>query len=274
MVKSLIKSDFMKLKKSRSLIICCIVAVCLGAVMALLYVNAWNTMGENIENARELMMQMGIDGETIDSAFSVLPEPYFWSYANIMLSDGSIPTFAAICAGVFIASEYSMGTIKNTISRGFSRTKIYVSKLMVSCVTIIILGIAYVVGTMAVCAIFVRGGSEISAVQMLLSVLSYIFLFAAMASVYLMIAVIMKKTGVAIAVSIVIPAVISSVITIITYSNNEFSQVAKYWLFNTPSFVEKMCIDGQAYIPLLISVFYFAVSTAVGLTVFKRQEIK
>ena len=276
MLNRLIKSDFIKLRKSKTLIVCSIIAFCLAVLMSLLLVNGWNSNGngESIEQATEMLLEMGMDKETVDMALSIMPRPYLWSYANYFLSDGVISILAAICVSVFTASEYSMGTLKNTLSRGFSRTQIYLSKLLVSCVSVIVLAVVYLLGGMIICGIFLRGISELTAVQMILCILSYLCLFLAMTSVYYMIAIVIRKTGVTIAMSLVIPNIVASILSTIAYSIKDFSEISQYWLFNTPSVVQRMCVNGQAYIPILTALVYFAVSTAAGLIISRKQEVK
>lgn len=276
MLSRLIKSDFIKLRKSKTLIVCSIIAFCLSLLMALLLVNGWNSNGngESIEQATEMLIEMGMDEETVDMALSIMPRPYIWSYANYFLSDGVISILAAICVSVFTASEYSMGTLKNTLSRGFSRTQIYLSKLIVSCVSVLILAVVYLLGGLLVGSIFLRGISELTAVQMILCVISYLCLFLAMTSVYYMLSIIIRRTGVTIALSLVIPNIVASILTTISYSIKEVSEISQYWLFNTPSIVQKMCVSGQAYIPIIIALAYFILSTAAGLIISKRQEVK
>ncbi|MBQ3929102.1 MAG: ABC transporter permease subunit [Clostridia bacterium] len=268
----LIKSDFMKLSKSRTLLICSLIALVLGAVMSLLFINAWNSVGESIQQAQKMMLDMGMDEEVVEETFSILPKPYIWSYANMLLGDGTITLLAAICISVFTASEYSMGTLKNTVSRGFTRGQIYLSKLVVSCVSTLILTAAYLIGGMTVCLIFVRGTSELNFGQMAMIAVTQILLLFAMASLYYTIAIIIKKTGSTVAMSIVLPTFVSTMIVTTTYGDKDFAKIARYWLFETPVYVQKFCLNGQIYIPLLLAAGYFAVTVAAGYLTFRRQD--
>ncbi len=270
----LIKSDFIKMSKSRTLVICSIIAFGLGIVMSLLYVNAWNVIGSDIESAEEALATMGMDEEMIETAFAMFPKPYVWSYADILFRDGTIYLLAAICISVFAASEYSMGTLKNTLSRGFSKSRIYCSKMIVSFVSVTVLTAAYIAGGLVVCALFIRGGSLISAGDMILCVVAYLCLYIAITSVYFMLSTIIKRTGVAIAMSLVIPGIVSSIFSTLAYADKSFVNISKYWIFETLNYVPDMCKDGEIYISILTALAYFVLSTAVGLMIFRKQEVK
>ena len=126
---ALMKADGYKLRKSRSLKVCLLVAFVLGILMAVLYHIAWSMIGNNIETTRSMMMMFGSDEKTINEMLMIIPDENMWAYISTALADTNVLYIAAIVISIFVGSEYSMGTIKNSVSRGYSRSSIYVSKL-------------------------------------------------------------------------------------------------------------------------------------------------
>lgn len=274
MPAGLLRSDFFKLRKSKTLIGCCAAAVILGAAMALIFINAWNSIGDRIEEAVNMMKLTGMSDELIDTAFSTLPKPNRWSYANMLFSDGTIPLLLSIFISVFFASEYTMGTMKHSISRGFNRRDIYLSKLLTSFISLLAIGIAYFAGGMTVAFIFVKKGSELGTQEILISVICYICLYISMASCFLLAAATVKKTSSAIAVCLAVPTLVSSLMTIVMYGNSDFRFVARFWIFNTPSYVQNMVADGEWYLAIITAAVYFVAALIAGMIIFRRQEIK
>ena len=270
----LFRSDLRKLKKSSTMWVCTAVAFAFGIVMAVLYYIVWVNIGSSVQATQALMDQMGIEKETFESAIAQFPAPNLFEYANAMLCDTNVLYIGAIVVGVFVASEYSMGTIKNTIARGFTRTKVFFSKFFTSVISMIIVVVAYVFGG-SLTSVFMFGfTTDTGKKRMLMVVLAYLSLYIAAASMFLMIAVIMKKTGQAIAVSIVFPIIVESVISALTIANKNFIPVSKYWLFRTFVSTEQLCLDHKSYIPFLVAAVYTGVSLITAYMVFKRQELK
>ena len=270
----LLRSDFMKMKSSRAFWVCCIVSLFLGAVMSVLYYVVWINMGESIEITEQMLLGMGMPEETVSDTLSVVPRTNLWSYINTCLADTNVVYIIAVLAGVLVASEYSMGTFRNTLSRGFSRTQVYLSKLVLCVVGTFITLFAYVSGGAITAAIMFGFGSDTEAGQMLLQLGAYICLFVAIASFFLMIAVLSKKTGTTIALSIIIPIVVQSAVTLLSMAFKDFGQISRYWLFNTVMATQGLCRDGDAYVPFLVAGVYLILCFLIGMTVFRKQEMK
>ncbi len=269
---NLLRSDFIKQKKSSTFWVCIVLAFLLGIVMAALYYTVWINIGSSLQATQALMDQMGVEKETFEEALAQFPEPNMFEYANACLSDTNVLYIGAVVIGVFTASEYSMGTIRNSLSRGFSRVQVYFSKLIVSAVSMLSVVAAYVFGGSLASVIMFGFTTDTGKTKIFLVLLAYFCLFLAATSFYMMISVIMKKTGHAIAVSIIFPILIESALGIITMSNHDFGRISRLWLFRTFVTTESMCLNGEAYIPLLVAAFYFIICSATGLIVFRRQQ--
>ena len=130
-MSGLIAAEFKRLLRNKSTLVCMIIAAVLGIAVALLYRYFWIERGNNIAISYQLMELYGLDTNVLDEAFSVVPKLDIWSFISAFLSDEFKWILSSICVCSLMTSEFSSGTIKNTVSRGFSRTAIYISKLII-----------------------------------------------------------------------------------------------------------------------------------------------
>lgn len=273
-MRGLISADFKKLFRGKTLIVCMIIAVIFGAFMAAIYNYAWVENKENITMVRQLLEGMGMDEKTVETSLMSIPQDNLFSYANTLLSDGSIIYFAAVCVCVFVASEYVMGTFKNTVSRGFSRLKIYSSKLIAAIVSVIAVSLAYVLGGCLMCLTFVSGKSETPIGQIFEMLGIYLVLMAALAAFYTMLSIIFDRTGISIAAAIVLPIFVSTIINVASMANEKINDIQNYLLVNMFMYVKVNCADGKGWIMLLVALGYLIVTSVIGFLVFSRKEIK
>ena len=271
---ALMKADGYKLRKSRSLKVCLLVAFVLGIQMAVLYHIAWSMIGNNIETTRSMMMMFASDEKTINEMLMIIPDENMWAYISTALADTNVLYIAAIVISIFVGSEYSMGTIKNSVSRGYSRSSIYVSKLLFSLIAMFAIVIGYVLGSSIVGGILYGFSAKISAGQIWLMVAAYCVEMIAVCGLYVMIAILLKSTGHAIAFSLIIPMLVSSVLQIVALAYNNNDLVSRVWLFQTLTATQQFCLYGDAYVPFVVGAVYFILSCVIGLLVFRRQELK
>ena len=265
----LIKADFKKLFKGKTLLVCSIIALGYGALTIYLL----NMTIDMMKNQLGALMSMGEDIE-FSLVLGGIPKNNVWSMVNSLFTNSDVGILIAICICVFITSEYSMGTFKNSVSRGFSRTQIYLSKFIVSAVSSLIIMLLFVIGGTVVAFICMPTKSDVNAVQMITMILTYLFLAVAAASMYLMFAMLFRKTGVSVATSICIVVFVSSIFEVLGVFVENFSNYSRFWILNTFTIVEQSCLNGEIYIPLLIGLGYIVVTGAIGMFVFKKRDIK
>ncbi|MBR2176184.1 MAG: ABC transporter permease subunit [Clostridia bacterium] len=270
----LIKADFRKMSKSRSLIICMIIAAALGIGMALLYNYFWQEKGTSIAFTYNLMELYGIDTAMLDDAFSTIPKQNLWAFVNSFFSDEIKWILSAICISSFMASEYSMGTFKNTVSRGFSKEKIYFSKMVVCAAEAFLVTAAYVGAGAVTSLFFVETETDASLQEIALTMITYILLLIAMAALFEMLGVLFRSTGIAVAVAIAGPLLIVSIFNLLMSADPSVSAYLRYFLMQTFITVNDSVKDGEGFAALLTALAYFAVSTVTGCVVFKKSEIK
>ena len=272
----LIVSDLKKLVKCRTVWVCAVISFLVGMLMTFLYDMAWNNMTDtqNYQTVFYFMRTMGMDSDMTKQVLSQFPSQVFWQYVNTLLSDGNIVIFAAVVISVYIGSEYNEGTFKNTLSRGFSRTSVYISKYISSVLAMAITVLSYVFGGGIVAAIKFDLTTDVSDEEMIIMVLAYTVLFIALTAVFMLIATLSKRTGFAIALSIVIPIIVSLIVRILSVGFDWVTNAASYWIFDTVTLVSTLYQNSDIYIPFMVAPIYLVLSLAVGMFAFSRQEIK
>lgn len=272
-MSGLISAEFKRLRKSRSLVVCIILAAALGVGFALLYKFFWDE-NKNISMTYAMMQTYGMDTEVLDEALKMIPKKNLWSYINVFLSDSMIWMLSSVCACIFIASEYDIGTLKNSVSRGCEKWKIYFSKYICGVAIILIIAAVYTAAGAITSVFYAKEKAEISAGNIVLCIMIYLLLFAALAAFYLMLAVIFKRSGLTVAVAIVAPMLFSALMNTVSMVNKDLGNISRYMLVESFTYVQSSVLEGKAYIPVLTAACYIAVSFIIGYTVFRKSEVK
>ena len=272
----LILSDLKKLMKCSTLWVCTVIGFLTGMSMTFLYDAAWNNMTDttNYQMVFSFLKTIGMDSDTSKQLLSQFPREVFWQYINTLFSDGNIIIFSAIVISVYIGTEYNEGTFKNTLSRGFSRTYVYVSKYISSVVSMAITVIAYLAGGGIVAAIKFYLTTDVNDEQMIAMVLAYSALYIALSAVFMFISVVSQKTGLAIALNIVIPIFVSLFVRILTFGFEWIQKVVQYWIFDTVTLVQTLYQNNNIYIAFIVAPVYLILFVVAGAVVFKRQDIR
>ncbi len=274
-MRTLLKSERMKAFKSRYFWVTLILSFVLGALMALLYYAAWQSLRQNInEEITKQINDMGAAGSLAWDAINTLPENNLWDYINISLCDMNVLYLVGIVISIFVASDYSSGTIRHPIARGFSRSSIYVSRLLISVMITMLTVLCYVVGGLISGSILFGFSSNVNAGEILLILAGYFLLYLAAAAFYTMIAVLTKKTGYAVAASMLLPLLLLSLMKVIYMGNRSFDKVSRFFLFDTIAQNKELCLSGEWYIPFSVAVVTSVLCSLAGWLLMRRQEIK
>ena len=273
-MNSLLRADILKLRRSTTFRACLILAFLIGIIMAVLYNIAADQLHANYDEYVNILVERGMNQEAVEDIFSEVPEYNLWAYINISLSDNNVLYFGAIIISVLVGSEYSMGTLRNSVSRGFSRSSVFFSKLITSVLSMYAVVLFYVLGSGITACIMYGFGSSVGALKILLIITAYLVLFAAVSCFYMMVAVLMKNTGHALGFSIIVPLLVATVMRLAAMAQPDFDSVSRFWIFNTIASTQKMCMSSDVWIPFAAAGVYFAVSCVTGILVFRRQEIK
>lgn len=265
----LLKSDFRKLFKGKSFWVCSIIILVLAIGLTFLYHAVYNLM---IENMGYLGMEdiLAIGGtEMTTSLFATNA----WSNAQRFFGDSDIVTLLSVAMVLFITAEYAAGTYKNSISRGFSRTKIYLSKFIVSLFIMFVLSFLYLVPSSITAGILYGNWGNASVQTVVTVILVNLLELIAFTAFLTMLSFMIKSTGGAIALTLVLINIVPTILEVfnIIFENSNLSQ---YWppslLVQTSTFID----NGKIWIPIVVSLVYLAVSLFLGLFTFNKKDIK
>ena len=109
----LIKSDFYKLFRMKSFYICGVIAALFSAFGIWVFDTA----------SRYQFAQYGWQDLYVSQFTGVYSLTFGMTFATL---------FIMIVMSMFIPSEFGFGTMKNIVSKGFTRTSVYISKYIVS----------------------------------------------------------------------------------------------------------------------------------------------
>lgn len=260
-MKNLLKSDFYRLFKSLSFYICTAVSVVLfGSAIFLLKMSF------------KLLASQGMNE----------PFPYKdgLSYGLTAFTDGSLQIILAVFIAIFVTAEFSHGTMKNAVSKGFSKLEIYMSKLIVmSCAAFIMLLVTISVSTLT--GTMVTGsfcGYLKDYIGDLLNTTGIeLLLYIALSAVLVMLANTVRNLGGVIAIAIVgvimMEPKLFNLLEFVAKSKIEFSKFSL--IYNIMSYAGITGIAVSDYIrSVVVGIAFLAVTAAFGIFMFKRSDIK
>jgi ABC-2 type transport system permease protein len=249
---NLLKADFYRLKRSKSFYIC------LGIIT--LFVSYVILDFSSSAHLKEQLSQ-----NTFHWIYMLFAEKAFLPYF--------IPALQAIFITMLITSEYSTGTIKDAVSLGFSRISIYISKLITVAVGSIILMLVAVLFT-AITSIFVFGiyGSFTwyDFVLLIRMLIIQALLYTAYGSIFLMLTILIKNVGGAMAFNILFSLVLGSLSSVV--GNSYLGRMMLLMNFSPTAVPYPETVD--LVIAIVVGLFYLLLCTGIGGFIFKKQDIK
>lgn len=221
---NLVKFEFYKLFRQKSFYIC-------SAIMVGLILISTFTLNMLVNISQGAM---GADGVTVSMMGDMeLSGIYMLTGA---LAGNDISIILAVLLALFICTDYTNGTLKNVIAKGYNRISVYGAKFVVSLVAATILAViswltGFVSGTVCWGVGNLSDGVNVGRIILILAV--QLLGMYAYTSFFFLICVLLKKTGGAIAVGIVTPLVLSIVLSLVDILAKKlsFSFVpSEYWM--------------------------------------------
>jgi ABC-2 type transport system permease protein len=184
-----------------------------------------------------------------------------------------MPVLQAIFITMLITSEYSTETIKDPVSLGFSRGKIYISKLiMVSLGSILMMLVAIL--TTGITSIFIFGFYGAFSLYDFLLLLRMFFihvlLYSAYGSIFLMIAFLIKNIGGTMAFTTFFSLILGSLSSVV--GNSYYGRILLLMNFSSTAMPHPQVVDIRMAIAVAIS--YLILCSSIGGLTFKMQDIK
>lgn len=191
----------------------------------------------------------------------------------------SLTMLFGIFAAIYVCDDYSAGTIRNIVTRGYTRTNIYLAKLITLCfAAVIMLLTCWIVSAFAGVAFFGSGTSAFSA-SFIESMAAQFMLFMAYACVFNAVCSALQKTGISVAVCIILPLAVTMILTFIqiTFADKggalSNANLQQYWLDDLVNAVSWVDAD-KASLDLAFKAapLYIIGSMALGWLSIARRE--
>lgn len=246
----LLNFEFRKLIRQKSFYIC------IAAMLALLIGSAYTT---------ELMTaKSGVEDPSLSGI----------SYLMEAISGSALSAVLAVFIPLFICEDYASGTIRNIITRGFSRLEIFIAKLIAVLaatvlMTAVCLAAAYLVGT----AFWGAGEPSLGSEQIKI-LLCQLAVIAAYATMFFAISSMLQKVGGSIAICLILPmaAVILLSLADAALAEREI-ELSGYWIENLGRSLASVEAEAEDIKKALIGAgCYFAASIAFSWLVIMKRE--
>ena len=264
-MKNLLQSDFYRLFKSKSFYICAAVSALLFAAGIFILDWSYQLMSEQSTNA---------------NAMFTLPYSDGISYALTVFEDSNVLMIIAIFTAVFITAEFSHGTMKNAVSKGFLKLEIYLSKLISMIVaTLVIFLITFVAGLISGTIVMGSMGDFTGEFvgYMFKNIGIELLLNLALTAVLIMVAMIVKNLGGVIAIDIIgvmlFEQLLFQLLEFLVHSKIEFS---KFSLMKNISFylMNQTAVGSDYLRSTIVGIAFLVVASALGMFVFQKSDVK
>lgn len=247
----LVKFEFRNLLKQKAFLICLLISSAL-IVIGILASNFINQMAEQTGDTSVLL---GVNA--FDSILGYL-------------AGGNLSLLLAIMISIYFGFEVSDGTVKNIISKGYTRGQFFISKLISVVIGAIIFIILAIAVNYLMCLIMNISIGTLTSDQ-IIKLLSVSFAIIAETIMFSSISYIIFKTSANIVANICIPLLLPLILALADVLLKINTKLSDFWIENTYKLV-----TSASKIPFVIglSLCYIVVFTVLGLILSKRKEIK
>lgn len=251
-MKNLLKLEFVKLKRRKSFYICTLIM--LGLVII-----------SNLTIKAVLSLLPDVIGDITSSGIDSLVSG---------LSNSSFTLIASIFVILFVCEDYTNQTIKNIYAKGYSRTNVFLSKIISVVISTTIMFLIVEIASFISGTLFFGIGKIESYKFLLLIAAQYL---AAMAEIIFafVIASIIRKNGGAIACVILAPTIIALVTGLVDVTiNSETISITNLWLSNFLPDLSTLTIDSKRIATCVIgSLIYIFLFGTIGLYLNNKKDV-
>ncbi len=258
-MSKLLKSDFYRLFRSKSFYICGFIGVALFNLSIIGLYYATKMMADQTGNISAIANYTGI------------------LYGISAFADMDNQIILSIILGMFVTSEFSHGTMKNSVSKGFSRISIYFSKLITMVVaSYIVLLVTFVTGVISGSLVTGKIGdfSKTPVVEYAKMVSVELILYAAFAALLVFVGFLIRNLGGVIAINIIGVTMFIPILCNLLqmFTNNKV-------MFTYASLRDNMSVLISGTEPdymrtIFVAVIYLVISTGIGILAFTKTDVK
>lgn len=253
---NIVKSELFKLRKSKPFWVCLLVCAFVAAVLPF-------ALYQGVKSGDPEFGSVSL------SAIEVLC--YSFGMPNLSL-------IAAVFVSVFASGEFHNGTMKNYVSKGMNRGKVFAAKFGVSALAVTCMMIVYTPITLISGTIFLGfDPNGLFTVGTFLSmILTVWLLLMAYTAVFTAVSMTLRSNGASIGVNICLVCIFPTLLSAIDFifSGLGFS-VSSLWIDGSLSAVATMTpASGAVVKSVVIGIVWLIASIAGGTALFRRKDIK
>jgi len=257
-----LKADFYKLKKSKAFWICSLLCIAI-AVLMVVAMQAGISRAPSMSDPQEA------------AQFTALAEKASGVFAlEQFLPMGFNLIFIGVFVAIFVSSEFGFGTMKNALSRGAERIKVFFSKFIICSGAALVMLFLFIAALLTVGSIVWGFGTATFT-----GVFGLVFLQAliviAYTALFVFISMTMRGTGGAIATNIISVTMTSTLLGAISMLFGGSFNLSDYWLdWGVSKFAVLSPPSGDIVQGILIALGWGIASLTVGTILFKKQDVK
>lgn len=258
---NLLRSDFYRLFKSKSFYICALISSFLFGLN--LFITYWAS--RSTPQMKEVYASM-------------LPKNGI-AYGLSAFANGNVQMILGIVIAIFVTAEFSHGTMKNVVSKGFSKVQIYFSKFITMlAATYMIILVTFLAGTLI--ATFTSGKfgdfSSDNIALIFKTVGIELLLNAALTALLVFVAMVVRNLGGVIAINILgvmsFGPLIFKLFEYLTKSKIKFTEFSLN--YNIAHYITETVKASDYLRSTIVGLVFFAVATALGIFAFLRADVK
>ena len=257
----ILASDFYKLGKSRAFWLC--LALCL--LFAVIMVAAMQAGITRITGGRGGGAFIAGIAENVSAAFAL----------TIFIPASFHLIVIAVFVSLFVASEFNFGTMKNTLSRGAPRPKVFFSKIIVCSFSSMFMFLAFVIAIIVTGVFFWGPGGMAPLAQMVSMVSLQGLMVLGYTALFTFVSMSLRGTGGAIATNVLTVTVAPTLLAALSMLLDAQVRLDDFWLewgvSNLASYTPE---PGHVIRGVLIAFFWGLASIAAGLVLFSKQDVK
>lgn len=190
------------------------------------------------------------------------------------VSGGTLSMVIGVFVPLFVCEDYVSGTIRNIVTRGYTRLGVFAAKLIAvlfasAIMTIVCMAAGYLVGT-----IFCAPGAQPFDAGTVKTLLCQLAVMLAEASLFYAISTVLQKTGGAIAICLVLPMVLTIVLALADTALAEKEiQLSGYWLERISGTLASFDVKSEDMKKALLTALgYFAVTSIGSFAAVAKRE--
>ena len=274
---NLLSGELYKLRKSKCFLVCFSLTI-----ISVIFMYAMLCLANKIQQGEVANGTAGVVVEKVDQEGmeeeNILEDTKIIEVFQAVIG-GFSPFIVVVFNAIYVIGEFGHGAIKNTAGKGYSRSKIFMTKYISCILATIVMLVTGAVLNLA-CGCVVMGTSSVNG-AMLKDYAIYTLLMSgivlAISTLVVAISEISRNLAVGISIAVCMVGGISSIIFYgIDLLFQQFSfKPSQYWLTNLAQECPLTDFGGEIVQRIIISsVFWIVVSIIIGMCHFRKADIK